>query len=375
VTALSGQRKIRPLPPLRPCRLADVARSAPAVAPRAPGPDPHGELRYLWTDRLPDAFLAEDPARLPCPPLELISLPNVQIRSDWMPYLDGDVIADETIFPAYARQYYHSGLVDSFNHLPTTRYRDVWAPTYVIAHFNMRTYGHFLLEVLPKCLIVRELHAMGLKYRVAFPHSLLPFASILKDAFPEISFLIYDDYREGLRLRTALLPTLPLSPTSHLHDLGVATIKLMTARLSSGRDPDRRIFIVREGMRSFRTLQNERELVAIAAEYGFEPVRPQTMPWAEQVAMFNSASHVIGEFSSALHNTLFCSPAAKVICLNWWLPLQSAVAVSAGHEIGYILPADGVVTEFKPDWVETQMFRIDPSIFRERIEQTGLTPT
>lgn len=339
----------------------------PAVAWLAPGHEPHGQVRYLWTDRLSPELLANDGFRTPCPPVALYSLPQVELRSDWMPYAEGGLICDEAIYPTYVRSFYESGAIDLFGYPQNGRVRRVLAPTYVVTHFNMRTYGHFLLEVLPKLLLIRELYRLGLRYRIAFPKSLGHFEPMLRTACPGARLLIYDDKRENLLLRRALLPGMLVSSTSHLHDLFTSTLRLLGLESSTGAEPRRRVFITREGLRSFRTLRNEAELAAAALDFGFEVVRPEAMAWPEQVRMFRSASHVVGEFSSALHGTMFSPAGTKVVCFHWLGPVQSAIAASLGHQIGYILPREGGGVTFTPGWTETQNFDIDPQLFRDRL--------
>lgn len=364
-----SEYKIATLPPLPRVALRDLGRrAAGAFARLAPGHDPHGELRYLWTDHMSDDFRAGDALRERCPPVDLISLPNVEVRSDWMPYLDDAVVADPPIKPAYMRQYYETGLIDAFGYPKVNRVRRVRSPAFVVSHFNMRTYGHFLLEVLPKLFLVRELYSMGLRFPVVLPASLQTYIKIAMAACPNVRWLIYDDRRERLHLSTALLPTVLSSGSAHFHDIAIAGFKTAALRLSEARRPtSKRVFLSRVNAPSFRKLKNEAELSAIARGFGFETISPETLPWSEQVAMFVGATHVVGEFSSALHNTLFCPPSAQVVCLNWWAPLQSALAVTAGHGIGYILPKDGVTTAFKPGWTEAQEFEIEPELFRERL--------
>jgi capsular polysaccharide biosynthesis protein len=203
---------------------------------------------------------------------------------------------------------------------------------------------------------------------VVFPLSLQSFVPILRTACPEVRLLLYDDRRETLHLSRALLPGMLVSSTSHLHDLFTATVKRLNLRYAGGA-ARRAIFLSREGVQSFRTLRNEAELAQVARGFGFEVVRPQTLAWADQVRMFASASHVIGEFSSALHGAMFSPAETKVVCLNWLGPVQSAIAASLGHRIGYVMPSGGAEIRFRPGWTETQYFEIDPELFRERLAQ------
>lgn len=362
------------LPPLERIQLSALAHvRAPAMVRLAEGHEPHGQLRHLWTDNLPPDQLAAEGLTEPCPAVDVAAVPDVEVRSDWMPHRPDGVLGEHPVYPAYVGEFYESGGIDAFGYPVVVRRRRVSRPAYVVTHFNMRTYGHFLLEVLPKLLVIERLYALGQRWPVVFPASMRPLRAIVRAACPRLELLIYDDRRETLALPLALLPTLTLSGSGHLHDVSLAMLRLLALRLGLGARPGRRLFLVRDSWPSFRVLDNEAELRAVAVRYGFEPIRPERLPWGEQVALFASASHVIGEFTSALHNTLFCQPAAKVVCLNRMSGLQSAIASSAGHEIGYLLPEGGVSTLFRPNWTEPQHFTINAAELAARLEQIGLT--
>ncbi len=331
--------------------LAAIARVRTVSAARlAEGHEPHGLIRYLWTDRMPDDWAATDAGAAPCPAIDLLAVPEVEVRSDWMAHRPDGVVGHAPAYPAYVRSFYEGGAIDLFGYPSVRKRRRVRRPVYVVTHFNMRTYGHFLLEVLPKLLLVERLYTMGQAHPVAFPRSQPGLLAIAQAACPGVDWLIYDDAKEVLELPLALLPTMTMSAGAQQHDLAMAMIRLLAFRLGRGGEARRRLFLVREGLPSFRVLDNEAALREVAA-----------------------ASHVVGEFASALHNTLFCPASAKVVGLNWFANVQSAIAAAAGHEIGYIMPEGGYRTTFQVGWTEPQLYTIDPALLRERLEQLGLT--
>ncbi|MDP8916862.1 MAG: glycosyltransferase family 61 protein [Pseudomonadota bacterium] len=338
-----------------------------------PGHPSYARVRYLWTDLPEGAAAFEEAAQAPVPDVELIAVPDVELRSDWMPYKDGAVIVSERVQPSYARHFYEAGHIDLFGYPPSPKVRRARGPVFVVSHFNMRTYGHFLHEVLPRLLAVKRLHAAGWRFPIAFPRSLPAFTAMVRLTCPEMRLLEYADDRERLAIGLALMPSPMTSPTGQLHEAFVTGVKwLRDALVLAGREETpRRVFLSRKGLKSFRTLANEDELAAVAAEFGFVSLRPETLAWDDQVRLFAGAAHVAGEVSSALHNTLFCRPSAKVVGLNWAAGIQSPIAAAAGHEIGYLPAKDGVVTTFRPGWSETQPFEIDPQLFRERLSQTA----
>jgi hypothetical protein len=80
----------------------------------------------------------------------------------------------------------------------------------------------------------------------------------------------------------------------------------------------RRIFVARKGQkRRF----NQDEAIAVAREFGFEPVYAEDLTLAEKIRLFHEAEIVIGPGGSGMANVLFCQPGATVF--YWWpLPLK-----------------------------------------------------
>lgn len=348
-----------------------LRRRSSGAARLFPGHPPYARTRYLWTDLPHGAAAFEEATQEPVPPVELIVVPDVELRSDWMPYKDGAVIVSERVQPSYARVFYQSGHIDLFGYPEVAKVRRVRGPAFVVSHFNMRTYGHFLHEVLPRLLVVKQLHAAGWRFPIVFPKSLPGFTDMVRLTCPEVRLITYADDRERVEIALALMPSPMVSPTGQLHEAFVTGAKALRDAmvLQKAQATPPRVFLLRKGLKSFRTLANEDELAAVAAGFGFVPLRPETLTWDDQIRLFAGATHVAGEVSSALHNTLFCRPSAKVVGLNWTAGIQSPFAAAAGHQIGYLPARDGVVTTFRPGWTETQPFEIEPELFRERLSR------
>lgn len=317
--------------------------------------------------------------RPPVPPVEVFAYSDVDVRSDFMPYLDGIAITSDRVYPSYVASYYENPrLLEQFAFPTVAVERQITESAFCLTHFNMMTYGHFLLEVLPKLLLAARLRTRGVDAKVAFPATVKRgIAEALLEVVGPEALVLYQPRREGLRLSRALLPSLMTSPKYDLHDLFVEEIRSLTARITAAPAtlpiPGPRIFISRLRMvtPSFRKLDNEAELFAVAAAYGFQLVHPQEFAWRDQVRMFAGATHVIGEYTSALHNTLFSPCHAKVISLGYLAEndVQSAIAASVGHKLGYLMPRSGALINFKPGWNEVQHFTIESADLRRCLDQ------
>jgi capsular polysaccharide biosynthesis protein len=344
-----------------------IGGNALGYARLAPGHPARGPSRPLWPmPEIPSAVKSQDPA-----PIDLVAIPNVEIRSDFMAYVEGEPICGLRLFQPYVPEHFRSGRIKSAYKFPeTTDVIDYDRPAFIITNFNQYTYGHFLLEVMPKAFVVRELYAAGYSFPIVWPQSMSNMAPVFKAIHPDIELLYYDDKAVRLQVPLGLFPSAMTSKSYDFHEIFIAGVRTL-ARSTGVEYAPRRLFISRQNWRSFRQLKNENELADIAAANGFEIVQPQKLPWIEQVRLFAQASHVIGEFTSALHNTMFCSAAAKVVALNKFGNAQTAIADSIGHSLGYILPSDGVPRVFIRDWTkkEPQRFTINKEEFCLRLEQ------
>jgi capsular polysaccharide biosynthesis protein len=104
---------------------------------------------------------------------------------------------------------------------------------------------------------------------------------------------------------------------------------------------ERRLYVSREKWGNVtRRLANAEAVGAIADEFGFEQVFPETMSVVEQVRLFRSASLIVGDYGSALHNAMFSGRGAFVIALRGTEAhpgfLQSGLGEVIGQDVGYV---------------------------------------
>jgi Glycosyltransferase 61 len=333
-----------------------------------------GAPSYLWSDNLSQTYLDEDDDSLPLPAIDLIALPDVELRSDFMGYKDDQLICDSALFPPYVAKFYEDGVVEDYFGFPQVDdVRSIDEPVFCLSHFNMRTYGHFLLEVLPKLLLARELWRLGFRVRVAFPTDAPPVSAIVELLLDGDQLLPYESKSERLRAPVAIFPSLSgsLSGRQKQHGWIVSAIWRLAAALSLLHTPasiaGKRLFLSRSHVQSFRTLTNEAEAFSIAAQYGFELVHPQELRWDDQVRMFFHASHVIGIESSALHGAMFCQPGTSVIALGRVNGIQAAIAACFGHSVGYVMPSEGTISDLSHG-TPRQTFGIDPRELKRRLD-------
>ncbi|AMS44704.1 glycosyltransferase family 61 protein [Aminobacter aminovorans] len=105
----------------------------------------------------------------------------------------------------------------------------------------------------------------------------------------------------------------------------------------------RRIFLARDNV---RRAYNQEELLAVAADFGFEAVYPEMMTFREQVELFHSASLIVGASGAAFANMIFCQAGTRA--LTWIIPqydefcCYSNLAGLVGADLNYLFVSSAV---------------------------------
>jgi len=236
-----------------------------------------------------------------------------------------------------------------------------------VTHWNSNTYGHWLLECLPKLFLLRTLrdHLPDLKIAIsdAVSRDVTRWASLL---LPDVPLVVFEHQKEYLRCARAILPGMLCDGSYFLHPaMNECISEIKTTTRAAGER--RRIFIVRADEYSFRRLANKLEIMDIAAAHGLDLIQPETLSIADQVKTFASASIIVGEFGSAMHNAMFADD-VSVLCLGWISGIQSRIAALRGQSIGYLLPPDRTTIKFQND-MPSKDYSIDPDEFAEALRR------
>ena len=238
---------------------------------------------------------------------------------------------------------------------------------FVITHFNY-VWGHWLTEMYPKLFLIRALIEAGVAAPLLLPASAPGYmTAIARSLIPDLEIITYNSAHEAVEVATVLLPHM-LHKDYYFHDFLRWELEREALKHPRGGGFDK-VFVSRGGVRtpqSFREMENEAEIEAIAEELGLTLLRPETLGWDEQARVFSRARVVAGEFGSGLHNTLLSPPGCQVVSLNWLVEVQSRIANFRRHDVGYILPDDGEARLYSIE-PRKQPFRIDPEDFRRKL--------
>ncbi len=135
-----------------------------------------------------------------------------------------------------------------------------------------------------------------------------------------------------------------------------------------------------------RRVVNEAELASVLAPLGFEVIVPGLLSFAEQIAAFRDATHVVAPHGAGLANILFCAPRTHVLEVfhphyGTWAYAMAAAAL--GLDYATLVAGDGAsdAAEFNdPAWElaarnahANRDMRIDPASLRPWLAETGLS--
>jgi hypothetical protein len=194
-------------------------------------------------------------------------------------------------------------------------------------------YGHVLLEILPKIIAAFEVMKNEPRPRLLLRNdtpdwalSMLKAAGIKKDDIER-----FDPTSERVKLEQGIFPANLGTTHPYLE-------KVFSSIDPSFKAPERYgiYYLSRASFRHRRGCINEGALEAIAEkEFGAEIVRPEELPWLEQVRLFRSAKAVVGLTGSALHTALVSDGGLTVGSIGVINRVQSAIATLRGQRMAY----------------------------------------
>lgn len=233
--------------------------------------------------------------------------------------------------------------------------QEVKGEVFVVDCYHTETYGHYLLEALPRLMLLNQAPA-GIEIATSIPRS-----PTIETLFTGLGVdpARVRHYREPLFCRRAYLPDRLVRLNRSIHPLArEAFSRLRQVGTGSGTRPPERVFISRSRIRR-RRLVNEVEIEAIFERYGFRIVHPELLPIEEQIALFGGAGMIAGLGGSAMHNTVFSLPDTKVLMVSsveWFVETDVLISQRDG-QLGYVFgePVDNVVDAGDRTW------RVDPT--------------
>jgi hypothetical protein len=247
--------------------------------------------------------------------------------------------------------------------------RDVSGLSVLLTHWNSAVYGHWLLESMPKLLLLHHAAAQLPTFSIVLPRGLPGWVtSWIELVLPGAKLEIYDERKEYLQCETLLIPTVAMHPEHFFHPMLSSLLEEVFPSASTLDADRRKLYVTRTAPSRYRKLANQSQIEEIATQEGLALFAPETLPIADQIRAFASADLIVGEFGSAMHGTLFSPSHAKVLCLNWINGMQSRIAQLKRQKVGYVLPSDGTAVKYVPGSAPVD-YHIDAQTFRNCLRQ------
>jgi Glycosyltransferase 61 len=215
--------------------------------------------------------------------------------------------------------------------------RVITDPVLAVAGPGHRTYGHWIIDFIPRIGIARRVlgrHFRDLKFLILSDTP--KWALTLLDVFFGIrdgNCIKFEFDEHEFFCERVCFPTFPNTYPFLLHGF----IKTFYRGFFRPRPTGRRICILRRtAAEDGRPFRNRDEFETMATHEGYELIDPLELSFLEQVQTFSEAAIVIGEYGSALHNSVFSASGTVFGVVNAPGVEQTRLCATFGQPIIYM---------------------------------------
>jgi len=227
--------------------------------------------------------------------------------------------------------HHHSEVLSSTDHAAALREFDsLHADSAVLLSglTNLHNFGHFIINGIFKLSIYDKKHFQDSK--IILPTVKHPFQEeILNYCGYPSSSLLFTEKRFGVL--TGQLDVFEEAP----HGLVAANLaEAFRAELPRPRrhDGPRRIYVARPH-NAARPLTNEAAIVERLVARDFQILRPEELPFHEQVSAFETADVIVAPHGSALYNLWFCFSQKRIVEIRTKVATPAARYALLGHQV------------------------------------------
>jgi Glycosyltransferase 61 len=243
-------------------------------------------------------------------------------------------------------------------------------------------YFHFLIELFPKLLMLKEFASDYKGYPVLVNESyrqINNFKFVLDKAgydnlvfvspghIIEVGELIYVNklWNEPFNLKRGRFLIDDVVYHDYMFHLFNAYIKSLNVKNAHSKDYSKKIMLTRpnDNLRKY----NDKEIEAIALAKGFEIVDTGKLSFMEQFSLFRNADYIIGPTGASWTNLIFCKPGTKALCwmVDLWgdVPIFSTLAFKMDVDLEYIMIPAKSKTQHHQDYY------LDKNLFEEKLTE------
>ncbi|MBV4357844.1 glycosyltransferase family 61 protein [Pinibacter aurantiacus] len=211
----------------------------------------------------------------------------------------------------------------------------------VIAHPGSNNYHHWLVDMMPRFLFLKNTGYFDKIDFFLFDHNDLPFQKFCleKLGIKESSIIKPSDrWTFHIQADKLIIPSFP-DTLGHVNKEVLALLRdFISPDLQKPLDPKKRIFISRKKALT-RKIVNEKELKELLFAKGFVEYYPEDYDVKEVAEFFSDASAITGIHGSGFANLMFCSRGASIVEYVAPLhvdPVYYIIASTVGAQLGYL---------------------------------------
>ena len=204
-----------------------------------------------------------------------------------------------------------------------------------------RVYGHWLVDFIPRIKIAQEIYGKNLEGAfIPLPIDTPSWALTLIETMTGLrkeNILYYDINNDIIVFSKIVVPSY-IHGSYHFHPAMKEFYPI-----SDSLAPNRKICISRENFEGntdgvLKKLIDRVYFETYAVSRGYELIKPELLRFSEQIEIFKGAKKIVGEYGSALHNSLFSSNSTVVGMIRCPNDVQLRISALQRHSTVLLLP-------------------------------------
>lgn len=184
--------------------------------------------------------------------------------------------------------------------------------TYVsLLGWSSRNYSHWLMDIMPRLSALGDM-IHNVRFLVSEPLASYQKESLALWGIPESSIVPVKDgwYRVENMLLAYAAERSSITHKYHMNDVRATFLQKVYGAEYQPK-PWRKVYISRSNAR--RKIVNEREIIPLVQNYGFEIINCEDLTFLEQVKLFSETDVVLGAHGSGMNNQIFGLSGMRVI--------------------------------------------------------------
>jgi hypothetical protein len=250
------------------------------------------------------------------PATKLLQLHDVRVSSDGFLFKGLNILPESFAFPANRAQWKRRSFIKFFvNNYGLRRSRTVEGDALWIVDDWSNGYFHWLTDVLSRLYVMRE-RLKDFVLLLPADYQSRDFVAASLKCF-DVKTVEYIKPNEVLLCRKLSMPT-HVAPSGHYNEeiiRGVRRLLLQNYGAAGDSRSSERIYISR-GRAPKRRILNEDVVGRVLAEFGFETIYAEDLPFSRQVEICSRARYLVSNHGAGLTNMLFLPADSAVLELR-----------------------------------------------------------